>query len=259
MLKFLGPVTIAMTYAAAAGIVALSATPSKAAIVSWQSSSALTPDQISPAYSLFLGGAGPNPTLSAAGLNISTTGPGANSAAYLQSDPLVDFVGSHEIRFEMQLVSTSQTQVDRTASGITFTTQANIGQSLFIDNGQAFFISGSGNGVGNSFALDTSIFHDYRIAISGTASGSLVSLFVDGALKLQDSLFASAGNFGATERVAFGEFSSAAFGESNWKSFVHDAGVPTPVPLPAAFPLFAGGLGLLGFLNWRRQRKPVAA
>ena len=28
----------------------------------------------------------------------------------------------------------------------------------------------------------------------------------------------------------------------------------TPVPLPAALPLFAGGLGLLGLLGWRRKR-----
>lgn len=28
-----------------------------------------------------------------------------------------------------------------------------------------------------------------------------------------------------------------------------------PVPIPAALPLFAGGLGLLGLLGWRRKRK----
>lgn len=28
---------------------------------------------------------------------------------------------------------------------------------------------------------------------------------------------------------------------------------PTSVPLPAALPLFAGGLGVLGFLGWRRK------
>lgn len=32
-----------------------------------------------------------------------------------------------------------------------------------------------------------------------------------------------------------------------------------PVPLPAAFPLFAGGLGLLGLLGWRRKRMAAAA
>ena len=31
----------------------------------------------------------------------------------------------------------------------------------------------------------------------------------------------------------------------------------TPVPLPAALPLFAGSIGLIGFLGWRRKRKPA--
>jgi hypothetical protein len=30
-------------------------------------------------------------------------------------------------------------------------------------------------------------------------------------------------------------------------------------PLPAAFPLFATGLGALGLLGWRRKRKAIAA
>ena len=33
----------------------------------------------------------------------------------------------------------------------------------------------------------------------------------------------------------------------------------TPVPLPAALPLFATGLGALGLLAWRRKRKAIAA
>ncbi len=32
----------------------------------------------------------------------------------------------------------------------------------------------------------------------------------------------------------------------------------TPVPVPAALPLLAGGLGLMGFLGWRRRRKAAA-
>ena len=31
--------------------------------------------------------------------------------------------------------------------------------------------------------------------------------------------------------------------------------VPTAVPLPAALPLFAGGLGGLGLINWWRRRR----
>src|SRR5262245_42151385 len=44
------------------------------------------------------------------------------------------------------------------------------------------------------------------------------------------------------------------------------AGVATPLipgelvtPLPATLPLFAGGLGALGLLGWRRKKKPEAA
>jgi hypothetical protein len=33
----------------------------------------------------------------------------------------------------------------------------------------------------------------------------------------------------------------------------------TVTPLPAAFPLFATGLGALGLFGWRRRRKAVAA
>lgn len=35
-------------------------------------------------------------------------------------------------------------------------------------------------------------------------------------------------------------------------------GTVSAVPLPAAFPLFAGGLGLLGLLGWRRKRMAAA-
>jgi hypothetical protein len=33
----------------------------------------------------------------------------------------------------------------------------------------------------------------------------------------------------------------------------------SPVPLPAALPLFATGLGALGLLGWRRKRKALTA
>jgi uncharacterized protein (TIGR03118 family) len=36
-------------------------------------------------------------------------------------------------------------------------------------------------------------------------------------------------------------------------------GAINPVPLPAALPLFATGLGALGLLGWRRKRKAQAA
>jgi hypothetical protein len=37
------------------------------------------------------------------------------------------------------------------------------------------------------------------------------------------------------------------------------AGTPNATPLPAALPLFASGLGVLGVLGWRRKKKVIAA
>jgi len=37
-----------------------------------------------------------------------------------------------------------------------------------------------------------------------------------------------------------------------------DPSTVAPVPLPAALPLFAGGLGLMGLLGWRRKRNAAA-
>lgn len=57
--------------------------------------------------------------------------------------------------------------------------------------------------------------------------------------------------------------SGAGKGLSNLRAFNLGGGSsggnpPNPVPLPAAFPLFAGGLGLLGLLGWRRKRVSAA-
>lgn len=43
---------------------------------------------------------------------------------------------------------------------------------------------------------------------------------------------------------------------SNW---TYEVSGLAPVPLPAALPLFAVGLGALGFTGWRRKRKTIAA
>ena len=40
---------------------------------------------------------------------------------------------------------------------------------------------------------------------------------------------------------------------------VWTSSTPSAVPLPAALPLFASGLGALGLLGWRRKRKNAAA
>jgi hypothetical protein len=58
-------------------------------------------------------------------------------------------------------------------------------------------------------------------------------------------------------------FSSVAFGERQnfiGSFLVRTASVPGPIvatPLPAAFPLFASGLGAMALLSWRRRKNAV--
>jgi hypothetical protein len=49
-------------------------------------------------------------------------------------------------------------------------------------------------------------------------------------------------------------FSRSLAGNADW-SFRYVVSQATVVPLPAALPLFGTGLGLLGFLGWRRRRR----
>jgi hypothetical protein len=46
---------------------------------------------------------------------------------------------------------------------------------------------------------------------------------------------------------------------SGSEGFSFDYAAIAPVPLPAALPLFATGLGVIGLLGWRRKRKNAAA
>ncbi len=57
-----------------------------------------------------------------------------------------------------------------------------------------------------------------------------------------------------------GAWNDTPVGGDGFKAYLVEYNQPvTPVPVPAALPLFAGGLGLLGVMGWRRKRKAAAA
>jgi len=65
-----------------------------------------------------------------------------------------------------------------------------------------------------------------------------------------------------TTMVGFSEYISGGSIFVNWEGATFPAQVAlstSATPLPAALPLFATGLGLVGALGWRRKRKDAAA
>jgi hypothetical protein len=70
------------------------------------------------------------------------------------------------------------------------------------------------------------------------------------------AVFAPTVNVGASLFVLAGEVGGN--GEDLLAVTISDT-PPTVTPLPAALPIFAGGLGALGLLGWRRKRKRATA
>jgi hypothetical protein len=64
---------------------------------------------------------------------------------------------------------------------------------------------------------------------------------------------------GANPSTPAAFFAADVLNTNNGNTGIINFGVPAPVPLPGALPLFATGLGALGLLGWRRKRKAQAA
>lgn len=83
-------------------------------------------------------------------------------------------------------------------------------------------------------ATNTEVFNTGLLVVSGLVRSSF-----------SPNLFSNIG----LQITFFGDFFNG--GVDN---VVYSAGGSTVVPLPAALPLMAGGLGLLGLMGWRRKR-----
>ncbi|MEM8797350.1 MAG: PEP-CTERM sorting domain-containing protein [Pseudomonadota bacterium] len=99
----------------------------------------------------------------------------------------------------------------------------------------------------------------FQFTLQGPLGASDFTVVHDDGVALFDDGAFLGGNPGPTSQVTTpvagfngGEFSFV-YVATNGDPSVLNVDV-TPVPLPAAFPLLAGGIGLLGFLTWRRKR-----
>jgi hypothetical protein len=127
-----------------------------------------------------------------------------------------------------------------------------------------FTLAGSGSG---TFTVGLDVF-DNPSALSGTAGFQRATQSSD----LLDTVNAAFVSYGLTTSIGpitgsplFNpglSFSTTAgpliLDSASAAAFTANAGTVSAVPLPAALPLFATGLGALGLLGWRRKRKAAA-
>ena len=210
-----------------------------AAVISWDASSGLTPDQVG--FELSDSSSPENPILASSILTI-----GNNSASermfYATREPTAAllFPSVFEAFFRMKFVSSSTSYAGRRAAGILVTVNANTGSNLYIGN-DSIFLSADFTQQGPSATVDTNDeFHDYVLRIEGTE----VSVFQDGSLVLSgNTLDSEAAEIGTSPRVLFGDVTSLAYGTSEWQSFSHNA---MAIPEPSSIVLM-GGMGLALF------------
>lgn len=209
-----------------------------AGIVSWNASSGLTPDQIG--YTLNDTSAPEDPVLAGGVLSLISDDP-LESMWYVMTEPDLDLQPVVEINFRMRYVSGTNTVNFRTPAGIFVTTAPGIGSILQIGDDEVFFLSGHTTRGPANTSIDTNAFHDYRMVINGTASGSGVDLYQDSLLVLSGASYTTAVSHGTVGRIGFGDGTSNEAGSTEWTSFSHNASaVPEPSALAALLLVVCG-------------------
>lgn len=208
---------------AAAALLGVFATHSNAALLSWEASSGLTPDQAG--FTLYDQSTLNDPVFNGTEL-ILDNNYSSETMYYLCGEPQspLSFPTVTEISFNMKFISGSQRHSGRSSAGIYVTTAPYTGCNLYIDNDE-LFMAENFTEKGPSVAVDTTdSFHDYLMRIEGND----VSIFQDGNLVLTGNTKTLDQDYAATPRISFGDGTSLEYGASAWKSFSHNAAIPEP-------------------------------
>ncbi|MFO7683899.1 MAG: Calx-beta domain-containing protein [Chloroflexota bacterium] len=177
----------------------------------------LLPNEMCPVWAHIEAGNPEEPNIVDGKLMITTT-QNADNLGYVQTDltltsPLV-------IEVRVKRISGSSSSPDQAPISIGFTSEPNIGNTLYIGEDEIFIVDASLN-VDDSAPVDTDgSFHDYRIEVDAVGS---IQVFYDKILMLSGSVFTSTVANGPVERIIWGELSPEAYGISEWEWIRHNA------------------------------------
>jgi hypothetical protein len=230
----------------------LQCVPARSAVVAWDGSSGLFPDQINPPFTLF-DTAVANPTLSNGTLTLATTVAGNDILGYRQSGAQLSVPANLQIDARVHLVSGSSQMPNRAPIGIQFVPAPGVVNFLWIDT-DTIFLNTAGDVRGPSASVDTDGgFHTYHIDVAGTTIGSVINVFYDGGPVpvLTGNLFSSSST---DPEISWGDLSGPVGGTSEWQHFEHNAAA---TPEPVAATLAAAGMALLCTSRPRRRHRPT--
>jgi choice-of-anchor A domain-containing protein len=134
--------------------------------------------------------------------------------------------------------------------------------SLQLNNNNAWTLSGAGSYI---FNISTSLSVDHftmNLTNGATASQVLFNFTGTTALSLTNGSVLAGIILAPNAAINFNGGSTSLLGElisGEDINIASHAVITNPVPLPAALPLFASGVGALGLLGWRRKRKAALA
>ncbi len=186
--------------------------------VIYDASTGLLPDETCPKWTLWDTANPENPLVSDGKLVISTS-ENSENMIYIQTDLTIPYPLIIEARVKRLSGSTISTGRDAIAIG--FTTEPNVGNTLYIGDDEIFILDGRISR-GDVALVDTdNSFHNYRIEVDSTGS---IQVFYDDVLELTGTTFNYAGTHGPVERIYWGELSIWAWGTSDWELVKHNAG-----------------------------------
>lgn len=244
------PIRVQFALSVMAAALLLSTSRTNAATVSWDASSATTPDSVG--YTLFDTATPEDPVLGPSHLTLSTDN-APELMFYRMDESQLAFPGVTEISFRMRLTASSNNLAHRAGAAVNAYVQDDIFTYLWIGEDEVLFTNGSDAVVASNTTIDTNdSLHDYLLRINGTNSGDSVSLFQDNVLILTSQLFtAGLPGLQSSPRIVFGEVTGAETGTSQWQRFSHNAAI-SAVPEPGAALLMV--LSTAGFAVTRRRR-----
>lgn len=229
------------SYVIVIAILACATSAAEAEIVSWLGSSGLTPDAVG--YSLFDNSTPEDPVFSTPTLTLQSDNV-LEQMQYSMSGSQLNIPSQTVVDFEMAYISGFSNQVFREVGLIAVTVAPDVSAVLFIGDDEVFFLDGQLSRGPENTTVDTNAFHNYSLVVDGKTLGSPISLFQDGNLILTGTTYSSGA---ATETILFGDGTTNAQGETQWRSFIHNAAIPEP----ASILLLLVGVGAISI---RRNR-----